>query len=102
MAVAVLTPEELQLMLRDAAEAGARRALELAAPAALTTAQAAALVGRAQKTVQEWVASGRLRSQKRGRLTVILREDLDRFLAGEKRAGGRSAEDLEASLRRQG
>jgi excisionase family DNA binding protein len=101
-AVAILTDEQIRAMLREAAELGARRALDLASPAALTTAQAAALTGRKQKTVQEWIASGRLPARKRGRLLTILRSDLERFLAGEKVGNGRADEDLDRSLRREG
>lgn len=99
VSIAVLTKEELLALLRDAAEQGARRALALAAPAALTTAQAAAVAGVKQKTVQEWIASGRLTAGKRGRLLTVMREDLERFLAGDRREKGRSVEDLLASLR---
>lgn len=101
MAVALLTDEQLQAMLTQAAEQGARRALELAAPAVLTTAQAAALAGVKQKTVQEWIASRRLPAGRRGRLLTIARADLERFLAGEKGGGpGRPDDDIARSLRR--
>lgn len=61
MGVALLTDEQLRALLEDAAERGARRALESTAAAELTTEQAASVLEIAPKTVIKWAQSGRLK-----------------------------------------
>ena len=86
--VAVLTPEQLEALLEQAAERGAARALAQAAGGdVLTTAQVARLAGVTRKTVNTWISEGRLPAGRRGAgkgRRAVRREDLDRFLAGER------------------
>lgn len=86
--VAVLTTEQLSELLEQAAERGAARALASAYGGdVLTTAQAARLAGVTRKTVNTWISEGRLAAGRRGAgkgRRAIRREDLDRFLAGER------------------
>jgi excisionase family DNA binding protein len=85
MTVVVLTPEQLE----DLVERAIGRALARGGgPAVLTTAQAAEVAGRSEKTVRGWVTSGALKASRRGRTIAIRREDLDRFLAGTAPDGG--------------
>jgi excisionase family DNA binding protein len=53
-------------------------------PDVLSTEEAAERAGVTAKTVRAWIAEGRLPAGKRGQRRTIQREDLDRFLAGEK------------------
>lgn len=100
-AVALLTPEQLQDLLEQAAERGARRALEQASGGdVLTTSQAARVAGVTRKTVNEWIAAEKLPAGWRGARRTIRREDLDRYLAGQRAAEGASVGELAAGLRR--
>ncbi len=81
-AVAVLTQEQLADLLEQAAERGAERALARGTLGILSTADAARLANRAEKTVRVWCESGELPATKRGRAWAIRRQDLDAYLAG--------------------
>ncbi len=102
-AVAVLSPEQLADLLEQAAEKGARRALEHSAPSVLSTEEAARYATAAghrvsAKTVREWISSGALPAGRRGARRTIRREDLDRYLAGKREAEPLSTAEIAASL----
>ncbi len=102
-AVALLTPEQLADLLEQAAERGAARALAAASGGdVLTTSQAARVAGVTRKTVNEWIAAGKLPAGRRGARRTVRREDLDRFRAGEGAGAGASVSRLAAGLSRPG
>lgn len=101
MAVVLLTDDQLRAIVEDAVERGARRALDLADGGdVLSTAQAAKLARVTRKTVNDWINEGRLPAGHRGRNRTIRREDLDRFLAGDREDDGVPTATLAAGLRR--
>lgn len=97
-AVALLSQEQLAALLEQAAERGAERALARGGRAVLTTADAARLAGRSEKTVRAWIEAGDLPAQKRGRSWAIRRQDLDAYLAGGGSPQGVTADAVLASL----
>lgn len=100
-AVAVLSPEQLQELLTEAARKGAELALASGGPSTLSTEQAATLAGVSAKTVREWISSGELPAGRRGQRRTIQRADLDRFLAGRPEGGGvRTAAELAGTVAR--
>ncbi len=95
MPVAVLEPEELKKLVREAV----REALaEAGTSDVLSTSQAARIADRNEDTIREWIASGELAANKRGKVWAIKRADLDRYLAGEEQRADVSTQTLLASI----
>jgi excisionase family DNA binding protein len=100
-AVAIMTDEQLQALLTEAAKKGAELALAAGGPQTLSTEQAAAIANVSPKTVREWISSGALPAGRRGQRRTIQRADLDRYLAGRPEGGGaRTAEELAGTAAR--
>jgi excisionase family DNA binding protein len=78
MAALIPTLDEIEALMRRVV----REEMAKTGPATLSTEEAAAFAHRSTRTVRAWIAAGELPAQKRGRSHRILREDLERFLAG--------------------
>ena len=95
MPVALLEPEELKKLVRDAV----REALmEAGTSDVLSTAQAARIADRNEDTVRLWITNGDLPANKRGKVWAIKRADLDRYLAGEQTPADLSTQALLAKF----
>jgi excisionase family DNA binding protein len=79
MAVALLSDEQLSVLLEQAAERGAQKVLDRTSHVGeLTTEQAAAELDVVPKTVRKWIRSGRLKpSRKRGNEYRFRRADVE-------------------------
>lgn len=77
MAVALLTDEQLGALLEQAAERGAQRAISAVRDdQLLPLSDAARLRGVSLRTIERWVATGRLASLGEGKARRIKRSDL--------------------------
>lgn len=93
--VIVTSPEALEQLVERAVERAMSRA---GASGVLSVPEAARYAQRSVETVRGWIASGALTARKRGRVWAVRREDLDRYLAGERADAAPSVQALVASL----
>jgi excisionase family DNA binding protein len=91
MAAQIPTLDEIEAVVRRVLreERGRAHASDV-----LSTSQAAAVAGVTRKTVNTWISEGRLVAGRRGRARTVRREDLDRFLEGERPRGPVTAREL--------
>ena len=67
----------------------------------LTVSEASEVARVAPNTVRRWLRNGRLDKHEAGSAVRVRRDDLDRFLRGQRRDDGKSPEDLaDEELRR--
>lgn len=85
-AALIIKPDDLERLLKRAAEAGADIALSRYNPMPdekyLTTCQCADILHCSIRTVQERIRNGELRASKRGRSFFVNKKDLEKYLRG--------------------